>query len=275
MLDAPAISLRNITNSFGGHVVHRGLDLDVRKGEILGVIGASGSGKSVLLRTIVGLRRQQAGEVSVLGVNLTRAPASAWEEARRHWGVLFQDGALFSSLTVKENVQAQFRRVVRLPGEALDELAALKISLVGLPPEAGNKLPAELSGGMRKRAGLARALALDPDILLLDEPTAGLDPIGAADFDLLIRTLSKSLGLTVFLVTHDIDTLYAVCDRVAVLEDKRISNVGRIEELLRVDDAWIREYFLGPRGRAAGNARGGLSAAPCPENGSSLALRGG
>jgi phospholipid/cholesterol/gamma-HCH transport system ATP-binding protein len=249
-----AIALRGIFNRFGRQIVHQDLGLEVRRGEILGLIGASGTGKSVLLHTIIGLRRPQAGEVVVMGVNLTSASPEAWEEARRRWGVLFQDGALFSSLTVRENVQAPLRRFASLRPQALERLADLKISMVGLPPDAADKLPSALSGGMRKRAGLARALALDPDILLLDEPTAGLDPLGAADLDILIRTLSRSLGLTVFMVTHDIDTLHAVCDRVAVLGDKRILAVGGIEDLLQVDNDWIQSYFRGPRGRAAGRS---------------------
>lgn len=250
-----AISLRNINNRFGPQVVHKNLNLDVRKGEILGLIGGSGSGKSVLLHTITGLNRQHSGEVVVMGVNLTRASDREWEEARKNWGVLFQDGALFSALTVMENVQAPLRQFARLSPKSLGEIGALKISMTGLPPEAAYKYPSELSGGMRKRAGLARALALDPAILLLDEPTAGLDPIGAAAFDQLVRTLSKSLGLTALLVTHDLDTLYAVCDRVAVLADKRIIAVGSIEELKQVQHPWIQEYFNGPRGRAAANTK--------------------
>lgn len=246
-----AISLENITNSFGRQTVHKGLSLQVRKGEVIGIIGGSGTGKSVLLRTIIGLRRPQKGTVRVMGVDIFNSPASQLEEARKNWGVLFQDGALFSSLTVSENIQVPLKRFASLPQKTMNEIAALKIAMSGLPTSAGSKLPNELSGGMRKRAGLARALALDPAILLLDEPTAGLDPLGAADFDSLIKTLSKSLGLTVFLVTHDIDTLYAVCDRVAVLAEKRIYAIGTIDELLEVDHKWIQDYFTGPRGRSA------------------------
>lgn len=246
-----AISLRNISNRFGSQAVHENLNLDVYKGEILGLIGGSGAGKSVLLHTITGLNRQRGGEVFVMGVNLTRAGSREWEEARKNWGVLFQDGALFSALTVMENVQVPLRQFTALSPRSLGEIGGLKISMTGLPSEAAYKYPSELSGGMRKRAGLARALALDPAILLLDEPTAGLDPIGAAAFDQLVRTLSKSLGLTVLLVTHDLDTLYAVCDRVAVLAEKRIYAVGSIAELKKVDQPWIQEYFNGPRGRAA------------------------
>lgn len=251
-----AISLKNISNRFGPQVVHKNLNLDVRKGEILGIIGGSGAGKSVLLHTITGLNRQHSGDVVVMGVNLTRSGTREWEEARKNWGVLFQDGALFSSLTVMENVQAPLRRFASLSPKSLGEVGGLKISMAGLPPEAAYKYPSELSGGMRKRAGLARALALDPSILLLDEPTAGLDPIGASAFDELVRALSKALGLTVVLVTHDLDTLYAVCDRVAVLAEQRIYAIGTIDELKQISHPWIQEYFNGPRGRAAAGSSG-------------------
>ncbi|MCL1915277.1 MAG: ATP-binding cassette domain-containing protein [Desulfovibrionaceae bacterium] len=244
------ISLRGIVNRFGNQTVHNGLDLEVRQGEIFGLIGGSGSGKSVLLRTIVGLHKPQAGGVRVLGVDLIRASHEEWEKVRRQWGVLFQDGALFSSLTVKENVQAPLRRFADLPSADLDRLAAMKIAMSGLSPDSLDKYPAALSGGMRKRAGIARALALDPALLFLDEPTAGLDPMGAAALDSLILTLSRSLGLTVFLVTHDLDTLVTVCDRVAVLMDGDILAVGGLDELSRVDNEWMRAYFGGPRGRA-------------------------
>ncbi len=251
MTDKIAISLKGITNEFGRQVVHQNLDLSIRQGEIVGIIGGSGSGKSVLLRTIIGLQKPKRGEVEIMGINLTRASQEQKEEARKNWGVLFQDGALFSSLNVAENIQVPLKQFASLSRKTLNQVAALKISMVGLPAEAGIKMPNELSGGMRKRAGLARALALDPAILLLDEPTAGLDPLGAADFDNLIKTLSRSMGLTVFLVTHDIDTLYAVCDRVAVLAEKRIYAIGTIDELLQVKHEWIQKYFTGPRGRNA------------------------
>jgi phospholipid/cholesterol/gamma-HCH transport system ATP-binding protein len=252
-----AISLKSITNSFADNVIHKNLSLDIKKGEVLGLIGGSGAGKSVLLRTIIGLNRQSAGEVIVMGINLTAAEKSsglqgnleAWQTARRYWGVLFQDGALFSSLTVRENIQLPLRIFHKFPQPLLDEIAALKLRLVGLQPDSGEKYPSELSGGMRKRAGLARALAMDPAILLLDEPTAGLDPIAAAAFDSLLKTLSKALGLTVVMITHDIDSLYAICDRVAVLAEKRILAAGSIAELLKVDHPWLKEYFGGPRGR--------------------------
>lgn len=256
MSSSIAISLKNICNRFGTQVVHKNLSLDVKKGEILGLIGGSGAGKSVLLHTITGLNRQHSGQVIVMGVNLSEGGSREWEEARKNWGVLFQDGALFSSLTVMENVQVPLRQFTNLAPRSLGQIAALKIAMTGLPPEAVYKYPSELSGGMRKRAGLARALALDPAILLLDEPTAGLDPIGAAAFDELIRTLSKALGLTVLLVTHDLDTLYAVCDRVAVLAEQHIYAVGTIDELKKIKQPWIQEYFNGPRGRAAAGSAG-------------------
>jgi len=246
----PIISVRGLRTQFGAQVIHDGLDLDVRAGEVIGVVGGSGTGKSVLLRTIVGLNRQTAGTISVFGKDTRSLSEAEWQRLEARWGVLFQAGALFSSLTVAENIQVPFREHADLPPDLMGELTALKIELVGLPAEAGGKFPAEISGGMRKRAGLARALALDPEILFLDEPTAGLDPIGAAGFDQLIRSLQQSLGLTVFMVTHDLDSLATICDRIAVLVDKRIK-VGTMEEHLADDHPWIREYFHGPRGRAA------------------------
>jgi len=246
----PIISVRGLRTQFGPQVIHDGLDLDVRAGEVIGVVGGSGTGKSVLLRTIVGLNRQTAGTISVFGADTGGLNEAEWRQLEARWGVLFQAGALFSSLTVAENIQVPFREHTDLPPPLMSELTSLKIELVGLPPGACGKFPAELSGGMRKRAGLARALALDPEILFLDEPTAGLDPIGAAAFDQLIRSLQKSLGLTVFMVTHDLDSLATICDRIAVLVDKRIK-VGTMEEHLADDHPWIHEYFHGPRGRAA------------------------
>lgn len=245
------IKLRGIRNQFGRQVVHDGLDLDVHRGEILGVVGGSGTGKSVLLRTITGLQKPAAGNVTVLGTDLMTADHDTRTAIERRWGVMFQDGALFSSLTVRENVEVPMRAIKDLTPELRRSLADLKISLVGLPYLAGDKYPSELSGGMRKRAGLARALALDPDLLFLDEPTAGLDPIGAADFDQLIRGLSRSLGLTVFLVTHDLDTLHATCDRIAVLAEKRVLVTGTMTDMLDVDHPWVHEYFHGPRARAS------------------------
>lgn len=247
----PVIEVHGVTNRFGRQVVHENLDLRVRPGEILGVIGGSGSGKSVLLQTIIGLRRPQRGQVRVLGTDVLAAGVEERMALTRRFGVLFQDGALFSSLTVAQNIQAPMREHLRLSKRLMDELAAIKLSMVGLPPEAGAKYPSELSGGMRKRAGLARALALDPEILFLDEPTSGLDPIGAAAFDNLVRDLHGSLRPTVFMVTHDLDSLHAICDRVAVLAERRIYAIGTLQEILDVDEPWIKEYFHGPRGRAA------------------------
>ncbi len=245
------ISVRGMENRFGSHVVHENLDLDVFRGEILGVVGGSGTGKSVLLRSITGLQRPTAGHVDVLGTEVLEADEDARAALEARWGVMFQDGALFSSLTVRENVEVPMRAIAGLDPEIRRALADLKISMVGLPYLAGDKYPSELSGGMRKRAGLARALSLDPEIVFLDEPTAGLDPIGASDFDSLIRGLSRSLGLTVFLVTHDLDTLHAVCDRIAVLAEKRVLVTGTMQEMLQVEHPWVHEYFHGPRARAA------------------------
>ena len=245
------ITVKGLKNSFGDQVVHDGLDLDVKRGEILGVVGGSGTGKSVLMRSIIGLQTPDEGEITVFGQNAVDQTLDEATEMRRHWGVLFQSGALFSGLTVAENIEVPLREFYKLDEALMDEIAAFKIALVGLGPEAGPKYPSELSGGMRKRAGLARSLALDPQLLFLDEPTAGLDPIGAAAFDELIKSLRDSLDLTVFIITHDLDTLYAICDRVAVLADKRVLKVGTIPELLEFDHPWVQEYFRGPRGRAA------------------------
>jgi len=246
------ITVRGLRNSFGDQIIHEDLDLDVRRGEIIGVVGGSGTGKSVLMRSIIGLQTPDAGEIRVLGENMIGREEDEAKNIRRRWGVLFQNGALFSTLTVAENVEVPIREYFPyLKPPLLDEIASFKIAMSGLPSNAGPKYPSELSGGMRKRAGLARALALDPELLFLDEPTAGLDPIGAAGFDELIEALQKRLELTVFLITHDLDTLWAICDRVAVLADQRVVAVGTIEELLALDHPWIQEYFNGPRGRAA------------------------
>ncbi len=250
--DPVAICVRGLKNSFGPQVVHEGLDLEVRTGEILGVVGGSGTGKSVLMRSIIGLQRPDEGEVLVFGESMLDKDEREALDIRRRWGVLFQGGALFSTLTVAENIQVPLREYYPDLSEALlNEIAAYKVVMSGLPADAGPKYPAELSGGMRKRAGLARALALDPTLLFLDEPTAGLDPIGAAAFDALTQSLQKTLGFTVFLITHDLDTLYAICDRVAVLADRKVIGVGTIAELLAMDHPWIQDYFNGPRGRAA------------------------
>jgi phospholipid/cholesterol/gamma-HCH transport system ATP-binding protein len=249
------IRLRGIRTQFGSHVVHDGLDLDVYRGEILGVVGGSGTGKSVLLRSIAGLLKPTAGEIEVLGTNVRTATEEQRMALERRWGVMFQDGALFSSLTVRENVEVPMKSVKGLDPAIRTALADLKISLSGLPFLAGSKYPSELSGGMRKRAGFARALALDPEIVFLDEPTAGLDPIGAADFDTLIRQLSDTMGLTVFVVTHDLDTLHAICDRIAVLAEKKVLVTGTMQDMLSVDHPWVHEYFHGPRARAATEAK--------------------
>ncbi|WMJ67757.1 ABC transporter ATP-binding protein [Stenotrophomonas sp. 24(2023)] len=247
-----AIRVRGLVNRFGSQTVHEGLDLDVRRGEILGVVGGSGTGKSVLMRSILGLRTPDEGQIEVLGRDARAADAESRLHIERNTGVLFQDGALFSSLSVGENVQVPLKEHHReLPERWHYELALLKVKLAGLPADAIDKLPSQLSGGMRKRAGLARALALDPPLLFLDEPTAGLDPIGAAAFDRLIKTLQEALGLTVFLITHDLDTLYAICDRVAVLADRKVIANAPLREIERLDHPWIQEYFHGPRARAA------------------------
>src|SRR5687768_7857896 len=251
MTDDVIIKVRGLNNSFGDQVIHQDLDLDVRRGEIHGVVGGSGTGKSVLMRSIIGLQTPDAGTIDVLGENMIGREEDEAKNIRRRWGILFQAGALFSTLTVAENVEVPLREYFHLTPKLMDEIASYKIAMSGLPPDAGPKYPAELSGGMIKRAGLARALALDPELLFLDEPTAGLDPIAAASFDELIMGLQKRLELTVFLITHDLDTLWAICDRVAVLADRKVVAVGTIEELLALDHPWIQEYFNGPRGRAA------------------------
>ena len=246
-----AIHVMGLRTEFGGQAIHDNLELVVRRGEVLGVVGGSGTGKSVLLRAIIGLVRPTAGTIEVLGRNLATLDARRRREIESRWGVLFQDGALFSSLTVAQNIQVPLREHTRLPRDVIDEITAIKVGMVGLPTDAATKFPAELSGGMRKRAGLARALALDPDIVFLDEPTAGLDPIGAAEFDQLIRQLQQNLGLTVFMVTHDLDSLEAICDRIAVLAEKRILTVGSMDDMRRNEHPWVRAYFHGPRARAA------------------------
>ena len=255
--DAPPIEVKGLVSRFGTHVVHDGLDLVVRRGEVLGVVGGSGSGKSVLLNTLIGLNRPEAGSVKIFGQDLDTASLDRRDAIERGWGVLFQRGALFSNLTVSENIAAPMVEHLRLSESTIADLARLKLALVGLPAETGTLKPAELSGGMVKRVGLARALALDPQLLFLDEPTSGLDPISAAAFDTLISDLSAGLGLTVFMITHDLDSLYAICDRVAVIADRKVAAVGPISELIQSDHPWIQQYFRGPRGRAAATiARG-------------------
>jgi len=247
----PPIQVRGLISAFGDRRIHDGLDLTVNSGEVLGVVGGSGAGKSVLLNTIIGLKAPDGGEVKVFGQDINRSNVGQMSAIEQRWGVLFQNGALFSNLTVRENVSAPFFEHTTLSRPEIHELADLKIALTGLPMLAGDLKPAELSGGMRKRAALARALALDPDLLFLDEPTSGLDPISAGAFDELIRDLSDSLGLTVFMITHDLDSLYAICDRVAVIADKKVVAAGTIAELKQTKHPWIQEYFNGPRGRAA------------------------
>ncbi len=248
------VQVRALRNQFGTQVVHNDLDLDIRRGEVLGVVGGSGTGKSVLLRSIVGLLRPAAGSIKVFGENLLEARPERRSQLERRFGVLFQRGALFSSLTVIENIALPLIEHAGLSRRDAECLARVKVALAGLPASAGDKYPDSLSGGMVKRAALARAIALDPEILFLDEPTAGLDPIGAAAFDQLILTLRDALGLSVFLVTHDLDTLYSICDRVAVLSQKKVLVADRLPVVEATDDAWIREYFHGPRGRAASQA---------------------
>ncbi len=245
------IEVRGLKTAFGSHIVHENLDIDVHRGEILGVVGGSGTGKSVLLRSIIGLQAISGGMVSINGKDQAYLSGAEDRRARRDWGVLFQDGALFSSLSVAQNVQVPLKEHFDMSQNLMDDLARSKIALAGLPYDAGPKFPSDLSGGMRKRAALARALALDPQILFLDEPTAGLDPIGAATFDQLVKELSQSLGLTVFLVTHDLDTLVTVCDRVAVLGDQRILINAPLDEVMAYDHPWVQEYFHGPRARQA------------------------
>jgi phospholipid/cholesterol/gamma-HCH transport system ATP-binding protein len=246
---SPVIRVRDLTVAFGSKRILEHLDLDVFPGEVLGVVGASGTGKSVTLRAIVGLVPIASGTIEVFGTNLREAPAGVRQGVERRWGILFQHGALFSSLTVKQNVQVPLREYLDLDEDLLDQIARLKIALVGLKPDAADKYPSELSGGMIKRAALARALALDPEIVFLDEPTSGLDPISAGEFDKLIRDLADTLGLTVFMVTHDLDSLTTICDRIAVVGDRRILVEGPLERMLAFEHPWVQAYFRGPRAR--------------------------
>ena len=259
------IRVRDLTNKFGNFVVHDELDLDVYRGEILGVVGGSGTGKSVLMRAIVGLRPPDGGTVWMLGEQTENLSEDERSAVNRKVGLLFQDGALFSSMTVAQNVMAPLRETLKISDQLAREIASTKISLAGLQPEAAEKYPSELSGGMRKRAALARALVLDPEILFLDEPTAGLDPIGAAKFDELIISLRDALGLTVFMITHDLDSLNRDCDRIAVLAEKKVIADGPVDEVRQNPHPWIQEYFSGPRGRAAQAAN--TFDVPAPERG--------
>lgn len=275
--DQIIINVSRLRNKFGLQVVHDQLDFSVRRGEVMGIVGGSGTGKSVLMRSIIGLNRPSSGLIEVFGKDTSKLSPRESRALQARWGVLFQDGALFSSLTVAQNIEAPIKEHTKLSKALRQELVDVKVSMVGLPADAANKYPSELSGGMRKRAGLARALALDAEIVFLDEPTAGLDPIGAAKFDELILELQATLGLTVVMVTHDLDSLHAICDRVSVLLNKKVK-VGTIAELIREPDPWIDEYFRGPRGRAAETAKtrmaphingaaqaGGAASAPTPK----------
>jgi phospholipid/cholesterol/gamma-HCH transport system ATP-binding protein len=243
------LRVRGVSVSFAGRQVLRELDLDVYRGEILGFVGASGAGKSVLMRTILGLNRRQAGRIEIFGTVYDEASDAERMAIDQRIGVLFQHGALFSALTVLENIQVPMREYLDLDQRLMDELARLKLGLVGLPQDAAGKLPSQLSGGMVKRAALARALALDPELLFLDEPTSGLDPIGAADFDELIVTLRDTLGLTVYMVTHDLDSLFSACDRIAVLGEKKVLIEGPIDAMLESRHEWVQSYFRGKRAR--------------------------
>ncbi len=253
--EAPPIEVRGLISRIGDRTIHDQLDLVVNRGDVVGVVGASGTGKSVLLNTIIGLRSAEGGSVRIFGQDIRYARRRQWTAINRRWGVLFQQGALWSNLTVKENVAAPLFEHTDMLKDEIDELADLKIALAGLPPGAGALKPAELSGGMIKRASLARALALDPELLFLDEPTSGLDPISAAAFDELIRDLADSLDLTVFMITHDLDSLYTITDQVAVLADKKVVAMAPVRELEKSDHPWIQEYFGGPRGRMASGLR--------------------
>lgn len=247
--DDIVIKVRDLVVGFGARTIMNGLDLDVRRGEVLGFVGGSGTGKSVLTRTILGLVRKRSGTIEVFGQDLDHLNRGQRRAVERRWGVLFQQGALFSGLTVMQNIQVPMREYLNISPRLMNELAQLKIEMVGLRPDAASKYPSELSGGMIKRAALARALALDPELVFLDEPTSGLDPIGAAEFDQLIATLQKTLGLTVFMVTHDLDSLYAICDRIAALGDGKIIANGPISDMLEAQHPWLQAYFHGERAR--------------------------
>lgn len=257
--DKPIICVRDLVVGFGDRVVLDHISVDVRRGEVFGFVGGSGSGKSVLLRTIIGLIPKRQGSIEILGADIDAAGTSERRSIERRWGILFQHGALFSSLTVLQNVQFPMREYLRLSPRLLDEMARAKLAMVGLEAKDHDKLPAELSGGMTKRVALARALALDPELVFLDEPTSGLDPIAAGEFDQLMRTLQRTLGLTVFMITHDLESLQTVCDRIGVLADGHIVAVGSISAMREVEHPWVKAYFRGRRAEALSRR---LSAAP-------------
>lgn len=250
MTGDPIIRVKDLVVGFGPRTVLDGVTFEVRRGEIFGFVGGSGSGKSVLLRTIIGLIPRRAGSIEVLGTRLDRANEDERRSVERHWGVLFQQGALFSSLTALQNVQFPMREYLDLPQRLMDEMAAAKLDMVGFRRADHHKMPSELSGGMTKRVALARALALDPDLVFLDEPTSGLDPISAGDFDALIRTLQRTLGLTVFMITHDLESLHTIADRVGALADGRVVATGSIANMLASDHPWVNSYFRGRRASA-------------------------
>lgn len=256
------IEVRDVVVGFGTHIVLKGADLDVYRGEILGFVGGSGAGKSVLMRTIIGLLPKRGGTIKVLGQDMDAASDIERQAVERRWGVLFQQGALFSSLSVRENLQFPMREYLKLPQRLMDEMALAKLEMVGLDGGVLEKFPSELSGGMTKRVALARALALDPEIVFLDEPTSGLDPIGAGDFDTLIATLQRTLGITVFMVTHDLDSLHTVCDRIAVLADGKVIAAGTMDTMLASTHPWLRAYFHGKRSRAELRPAKGHAAPP-------------
>ncbi len=256
------IEVRDVVVGFGTHIVLKGADLDVYRGEILGFVGGSGAGKSVLMRTIIGLIPKRAGTIKVFGQDMGAASDEERRAVERRWGVLFQQGALFSSLSVRENLQFPMREYLKLPQRLMDEMALAKLEMVGLDGGVLEKFPSELSGGMTKRVALARALALDPEIVFLDEPTSGLDPIGAGDFDTLIATLQRTLGITVFMVTHDLDSLHTVCDRIAVLADGKVIAAGTMDTMLASTHPWLRAYFHGKRSRAEPRPAKGHAAPP-------------
>lgn len=249
------VDVRAVTTRFGRQTVHDGLDLQIRRGELVALIGGSGTGKSVLLREIIGLHRPDAGKVELLGTDVWNAPAAELSAMRRRFGMMFQEGALFSSLDVATNVATPMREHLDLPEELLAELVRLRLSLAGLPPDAGTKLPSQLSGGMRKRAAIARAIALEPEVLFLDEPTSGLDPITARAFDALLRFLNRDLGITVLVVTHDLDTLFGIAGRIVVLGRGKVIADGSVESVTQVDDPWLQSYFSSRKGLPAGQSR--------------------